>query len=777
MTAGTRLAAPADGLIYAVFACSGAAALVFELSWSRQVGLVLGNTADSVAVVLAAYFAGLAIGQVLGARLAPRVGPLVGYGVCELLAAAWGFSLPVVLAVWDAPPAARAAWCFAVLLPATAPLGATFPLLAEHLTRHTPANGRRVALAYAANTAGGVVGVLAASTGGLVVVGVTATSYVAAGVCAGCGAAALALARRDGVKEYGSVVPPATGAWWWVALAALSGLATLGLEVLYTRMFALVLHNSTTSFGVVLAMFLAGLALGAAGAAALGRRVSPGRLAVTAAGLGAVAVPVSVVLFVRLTGLNYFEAGDTAAGYFAGVLVLAAAVVLPPVALLGMVLPAVFATAGTGRVVGRLAAANTVAAAVGAVAAGYLWLPALGLWWAFGVPATLLALPAISVLTVRGRVVAGGVLGVLVVVAVAVAGASPHQPVGSETARGEEVARRWETSYGWIDVVRSRADGSFRVRENLHYRHGSTGANATREYRQGRLPLLLHPAPREVAFLGLGTGLTAAPVVADSGVERAVVVELIPAVVEAARLLGDANRGVVDHPKVEVRVDDARHYLRRTGRRFDVVVADLFVPWESRAGYLYTVEHAAAVRRCLRPGGLFCQWVALYQVGPAEFELIADSLAAVFPTVTVWWGQFDARFGMVALVGSDAPLELDPIRLAARFDAGGDPPGGADPDLVSPASLPDLYAGDWPARFGSRLNTDEHPWLEFTAPLSQRAARTLTGPRLRAYFGAVLGSLPGGGVRFGGHLTGLAEPTRRREAQRLGLTGRSGALP
>ncbi len=123
---------------------------------------------------------------------------------------------------------------------------------------------------------------------------------------------------------------------------------------------------------------------------------------------------------------------------------------------------------------------------------------------------------------------------------------------------------------------------------------------------------------------------------ADGGVDRAAVVELIPQVVEAAQLLGAANRGIVDHPKVEVRVDDARHFLRRTDRRFDVIVSDLFVPWESRAGYLYTDEHYAAVRRCLSPGGLFCQWVALYQVGPADFELIADTFAASFPVATLW---------------------------------------------------------------------------------------------------------------------------------------------
>lgn len=91
--------------------------------------------------------------------------------------------------------------------------------------------------------------------------------------------------------------------------------------------------------------------------------------------------------------------------------------------------------------------------------------------------------------------------------------------------------------------------------------------------------------------------------------------------------------------------------------------------------------------------------------------------------------------------------------------------------MTAPASLPDLYAGDWPARPGRRLNTDEHSWLEFTAPLSQRAARTLTGPRLRAYFDDVLGTLPPGGARFEGRLAGLADPVRRRQAQRLGLSG------
>jgi hypothetical protein len=125
---------------------------------------------------------------------------------------------------------------------------------------------------------------------------------------------------------------------------------------------------------------------------------------------------------------------------------------------------------------------------------------------------------------------------------------------------------------------------------------------------------------------------------------------------------------------------------------------------------------------------------------------------------------------MLALVGTEGPIDLDPRRLAARWDAsGGLPPGGADPDLSRPGDLLGLHAGHWPARPGRPLNSDEHPRLEFGAPLSHASGRVLSGPGLRAYFDAVLAALPDGGV------TGVADdPARRVAAQRLGLFGAAG---
>ena len=748
-----------SGFVYGLFFLSGAAALVYEVSWSRQVGLVLGNTASSAAIVLGSYFTGLAVGQPLGGRLATRVSPLAGYGLAELAAAAWAGLVPTLLSgvgtrgsFLEVPDAARAAWCFAVLMPATIALGATLPFMAEYLARRGKNGERRVPLAYALNTAGGLLGVVAATAFLLVAVGVRGSSYAAAGASAVSGLAALGLSvgcgrRAPSDLRCTNAVEPGVSPEW-MAIAAVSGFGTLGIEVLYTRMFALVFHNSTYTFGIVVAVFLAGLALGALLVTAIGSRVSPRSIVTGAAALGAVALAASVVVFVRTTGLEYFTAGTTFAGYLIGAFALVAVVVLPPVVVLGMVLPAAFAEArGTGRSVGQLAALNTVAAAAGALTCGLVLAPRVGLWETLGLLVALIGLTAATILFKSGR--SGSGLAVCVLTAIAAVVASSGQAQVPRPG-GEELIRRWDTAYGWVEVVRSTKDESLTVRQNLHYRHGSTGRNATREYRQGRLPLFLHPRPSDVAFLGLGTGLTATPVVPDQEVERAVIVELIPEVVEAARLLADANLGVVDHAKVEVRMDDAQHYLRRTDRRFDVLVADLFVPWESRSGYLYTVEFYESARLRLKPGGLFCQWVALYQVGPDDFELIADSFAAAFPYATLWWGQLDPRFPIVALVGGEAPLTLDAAQLAGRFASAGESPGGAGPELRTWEDVPELFLGRWPARPSAALNTDEHPRLEFRAPVSHRAGRTLKGEGPRSYFDRVLTRIPRDGIELRG---------------------------
>ena len=173
--------------------------------------------------------------------------------------------------------------------------------------------------------------------------------------------------------------------------------------------------------------------------------------------------------------------------------------------------------------------------------------------------------------------------------------------------------REWPTAYGLFDVVRD-ADGELSLRQDRQYVHGST-IGADSERRQGHLPLLLHPAPKRTLFLGLGSGLTSSVVDLHPEVETGEICELVPEVVEAARLFID------DGPKRTVVVNDARHHLAASPDRFDVIVGDLFFPWHSGTGYLYTVEHFRAGRERLADDGIFAQRLALYQGGREDFLL------------------------------------------------------------------------------------------------------------------------------------------------------------
>jgi spermidine synthase len=773
---------PSAALLYTLFFVSGFAALVYEASWSRQIGLAIGQTAQAAALVLAAYFTGLAIGQFFGGRFAARVSPLLGYGVAEFIAAAWGCAVPALLD-WASTSTDRALWCFLILLPATIPLGATLPLMIEALaitpnsqspnSRLSNPNSRGTT-AYALNTAGGFVGIAATAVILLVAVGVRGSGYFAAALSAACGIVACLAALRDRQRfarpspQANSEPSSAKNSWSWPALAAISGFGTLGLEVLYTRLFALIFHNSTYTFAAVVAVFLLALALGAFLASLAGRWYSPRHVAAVSFALGGLALAASITAFPWLTKLEYFSFGETFAGYLGGALGLVAIFVLPPITLLGMTLPAAIGAATSSRAVGTLTAANTLASAAGALAAGFFLPQWLGLWPAFALFVALFGVAGTILFFKNGSPPRACILGVLSAVAAFIVARGPMLDHPADGTR--KLVQRWESAYGWIDVAREH-DGALSIRQNLHYRYGST-ANAAEQYRLGRIPLLLHPQPRDVAFLGLGTGLTAAPATIDASVERVDIIELIPEVVAAARLLNDSNLGVVDHPKVTIHTADARHELLRTERRFDVIVSDLFVPWESKTGYLYTTEFYETARQRLKPEGLFCQWLALYQLGPEQFELIADSYASVFPHTTIWWGRFDAKFPIIALVGSEQPLEIDAQELEQRLADLNRQTTGNDAELRTPGNLAEFFLGSWTREPARQLNTDEHPWLEFTAPISHRTGSTLAGPALRRYFDQVFSQLPFSGVQFQGASPELSQDAKRRRAiQRFRLFG------
>ncbi|MHC4517575.1 MAG: spermidine synthase [Planctomycetota bacterium] len=762
-----------DAWIFAAFFASGAAGLIYQVSWLRQIGLLFGHTVQAASIVVGGFFAGLGLGYLLAVPLLRRVRPLMGYAAAEWLAAGWACLIPLLLALLEGPALApalhhanpvvqtaiRSVVCFALLLPATIALGATLPFIAEYLNPVGRQSGARVPIAYALNTVGALTGVLAATMVLLVVVGVTTSGYLAAAisVASGCIAWGVCRSRGDQTTRDKAEEEPASATagtpWFWFGLVALSGFGTLALEMLYNRMFALVFHNSVYTFGVVLAIFLAALALGAALAPRLIRRFGIERVIAWACMIGGAAVALSMLVFGAVTGLKEFQAGQSFSGHMAAVLGLVALIVALPVTVLGVLLPAAWqgaqpGRAGSGRTVGLLTAANTIAATVGSLLTAFLLIPVLGLWpttlciaglfYLVGSCLVLRRRRWAGVVAVGGILVASSALGLIVL-----SRCQDMLPAGTRA----QVVRRWQTPYGWIDVVSEPAKNWLALRENLHYVHGDTAGSLTREVRQGHLPLLLHRQPRDVLFLGMGTGLTAGAALHHPAVQHVATVELIPQVVEAARLFKEANNNLLDDPRTEVHVDDARHWLLASDESFDVIVSDLFVPWQSQAGYLYTTDHYDLVRKRLKQGGIFCQWLALNQVGRREFEIIADSFASVFPVTTLWWGRLTPQQSMVMLVGSEESFTLEGTNLKDRLEALRDTSEKPDSYLQSVTYVYRLYAGRWQRPPGP-LNSDEYPRIEFLTPVTYRNRGFLTYQRLIDYFDSVLTKLSPDGVSF-----------------------------
>ncbi len=804
-------------LVYVIFFLSGAAALVYEISWSRQLGLLFGHTVHAASVVLGSYFAGMALGYSVGGYLTARVRPLMGYAVAELVVAVWAFAIPSILQWSESPGVAgwlthesfiwqialRASFSFVLLLPATIALGVTLPMMTAWLaagrSMADPEKASLVSQAYAVNTAGALLGVTVATFWMLVNCGVCGSSYVAAAVSVVCAVAALAVGRlaitidnfenQSDVKSSGHLAGPDDSNEVSLMLgrlrlaAVVTGFSTLALQVLYTRMFSLVFHNSTYTFGIVVAVFLAALSLGAACASRINsvidQKTIP-RCAGWALAGAAIYVVVSIPLFVALTNLDYFRFGEGFTQYMFGATGLVLIVVGPGVFLAGAVLPLIWRVAGefdddAGRVVGQLTSANTIAAAAGAMVASFMVLPLVGLWTGFVFVAGLVL--AIAVMFLSIELVMARWLWVVCVWSI-LAAVTMFSPTESGAAHrdGEETIARWHSAYGWIDLVKSGTSRSarsvgrraevYKIRQNLHYRFGKTGSNA-REYRQAHLPLLMHDSPRDVLFLGLGTGLTAGGAIVHQEVQSVTAVELIPEVVEAARELAAYNFNVVDHAKSHVVCDDGRHFLLATDENFDVIVSDLFVPWESESGYLYTVEHYEVAATRLKEGGLFCQWLPLYQVGEAEFESIASSFAKVFPSVTLWWGKLAGSRGpVIALVGKFDQVHIDSKAVDMRIAKLGDLIE-VDPSMANTGLLVDHFIGRWEVANASEsvlLNRDEYPVVEFSTPVSNRDRKLISGAVFEDYYQKVLCRLSMEHLSVDGKTVSNPEQLKKRQS-------------
>src|SRR5215471_8555598 len=773
--ADRRLTRP---LLLAVFFLSGASGLVYEITWMRRLTLVFGSSTLAVATVLASYMGGLAIGSYfLGRRVDRRPArALAFYGKLEMGIAAAALLVPFLLrgvgAVYlgIAPQLEALPQLFfliqfllvgAVLLIPTTAMGGTLPALSRWVVRDSAGIGMNVAVLYGVNTLGAATGTVAAIYFLLPFAGLTRSEWVAAAANVLAGLTAFVIDRQtNAARQPARATPessepatappsppeeagsPAPAARALLAAIALSGFAAMVDEVAWSRLLALVFGSSVYSFGMMLIILLAGLALGSAIFARLrsGRSVEVLAVALSAntvAALAAIAwVPHLPTIFLRA----FPAVRDSFALLQLWNFFLASGLVLPSAILFGVAFPAAVAAttdfARTGAGVGRVTAANTAGTVSGAFAGGFVLVPYIGLRATLTVAAVATAVGALLCtprivshkLTRAIRIgVAAAVLVALVLppwpLLLLVMGAGFYAPTFVTPAALIAEVRQSQLLFyrdGFATTLSVDQSGEYR-----YYRsNGKTDASThpgdmANQLLLGHLPMLLHPDPHDVFVLGLGTGVSAAAI-ARYPVRSIEIVDIEAAAREASKMFAGENRDILSDPRVRLLVADGRNALLARARRYDVILSDPSDVWVAGTGNLLTREFYTLARSRLKPQGIMVLWFHLHSLLPEQLELLVATFQSVFPNTEFW----RPNRGDVILTGTVEPLAWDYPRLSERV---GNVPGVAgdfqamglwDPLAIFAAfvlegdDLKRLTAGV------SSVHTDDQPVLEYLSPRS-----------------------------------------------------------
>ncbi|MGW8185926.1 MAG: fused MFS/spermidine synthase, partial [Desulfobacterales bacterium] len=708
----------------------------------------LGHEIIAVLAVVAAFFSGLALGSWTFDRpLSVAKKPGYWYAGMEIAIGLWALSLSfgfpwanrLAIDLMGIDPGPGRHWAvallfpFILLLPATFAMGGTLPAM-ERLLSRLQGGGRTVGGLYAANTFGAVAGTLAATFWITPALGFQSTQLILAGVnfiCAGGMFLDGMLTPHSPQRAVFTGPDQSESLRIHVSIFA-TGLLGIGYEVLVVRALSQILENTVYSFAGLLSVYLLGTALGGAvyqlwspkhGFRAVTGYLAQGLSLSCLAGLG-------LLLFVEkiFSGIREWL-GQGIAGSIGVELCTAAVVLLLPTILMGMTFSHLAqGVCGKEGGLGRALSINTVGAAIAPVLFGVVLLPAIGLKAGLVlVAAGYLMLVPIPVPRTQWMtsLVPAGLCGLFCFL--------PHSiPYIIPPPNGKVVDYR-EGVMASVSVVED-VNHYVHLKVNNHYQMGGT-SSVYSDRRQAHIPLLLHPEPKKALFLGLGTGATFAAAADHPGLE-AVAVELVPEVIDVLPHFESVTGHLNDHPRLRIEVADARRYVNTDKSAYDVIVADLFHPSRDGAAYLYTVEHFQAVKKRLAPGGVFCQWLPIYQLDLSVLNTIIRTYLAVFPDASAYLAHFSLTNPIIGLVGGGPLWSAKLIKFDMRVG------GGALKERLKALQLRNVFeflgcylagaeqlgqlAGAGP------LNTDDCPVVMFEAPRFVYAPQEPASKRLIA---------------------------------------------
>ena len=669
---------------------SGSAALSHELLWTRRLIDLLGATQWVTGRVLGLFFLGLALGGWMASRWSGNEGSAAKrLGLAEFSIAL--FSLPaLLLPIWadwivaSIGPDMLVSWqgsliklllSIVVVLPPAIAMGTTMPLfmlVTTDLGGQVKQSGIGI---YSINMIGGVFGLWLVSTFLLERMGVQGVMIGAACVNVVIGSTAILLAPKvcgkvppcrmfttgDEVASRRQSTADSTGL---LLLSFVSGFFVLALEVLVLRLLALVAPSSFHTTSALLANVILFLSLGSVAVIVLNRIGISNRIQLIAGFVGSAGFCLfcPVILYHstnKLVSLRYLVAleGQTIESMTQYWMMLFSTIAISGGATLlfaGLVFPTILSMSSrndpAGKSIGKLLAVNGVGGLLGSELANGALMSNFGIYGGFVFLAIGLAAVAFVVCLIR-RWGLSSIAIVVVVLALAIPAINSFRDLRYVSPRSKTRYAVEHTVFGpeGVLLVVNDQKNSKSILLNNQYILGSTGV-ASIERRQLLLPWMLYPEAKTVCCLGLATGISASGLEVLENPPAVTSIELSGNVAEVAKeFFRNENMDFFDRPDNRVVVEDARTFVAATTEEYDLIVADLFRPHGVGEGRLFSIEHFRNVKRALKSGGMFCQWLPAHQLNEKQFRMIAASFQAVFPESLIVMGGTLTRTPSIGL--------------------------------------------------------------------------------------------------------------------------------
>lgn len=756
--------------VLVVFALSNMAALIYQISWTKNLSYVFGTSVYAIGTVLACFMAGLAFGSFVFGKCADRsTNPVRLFAYVEMALGLYALLLiqlftllpqpySLLHRIFEGSPIMNLmlfAFSFNVLIIPTSLIGGTFPIMNRIYSR-IDSVGKDVGTVYSLDTVFAGAGALIAGFVLLPAMGISMTAAIGAAINIVAGIYLYGISRDKTERTIENRVKSdmktkMTGLYKTDKVVFigyfLSGFAALAAEVVWIRVLSLTIGTSIYAISIITASFLIGLSFGSYLISRFIQRLKHLLTVFAFIELGIGFSGVILMLIMENLDIPYlmlYHSLDSFYPFTAALFFTIFLIFLIPTTLMGATMPLVgkIITKNPGFIgsdIGAVFTINTGGAIFGTFFTSFFFIPGIGLTKTGALLSALNIFVALLVFANSERESLKkfySFAGLSVILCLYLASTTINPLFAGAYYHGTQLKdiKSWENMksgselvhfedglYGVVSAVRQGEYIALRIDGKSE--SSNVPVELVTEYQLAYIPLFAHRLPKEVMLIGLGGGFTLDAITNFKEVGSIDLIEINPHLADVTgKYFSEYNNNALSDPRVNLVIDDGRNHLLSRDRKYDVIISQPSNIWLSGEGGLFTKEMYEGVRTHLKKGGVFGQWLPMYELGTQDFRTFLATFSRVFPYSTLWIVDYDA-----VLVGSMEPIEYDYGYI--RDSIASNPSINSDfkmmsDVLVTTTRYAQLYQIVVPYRMdgndikefsGTVINTDDHPVLEFSA--------------------------------------------------------------